>query len=110
MSVQPSKLISECPMCKSSYEEKEVRLVQEQGTSRLFHCTCRSCGHAMLAVVLEASGMVSSVGVMTDLQAMDAFRFQDAKPITVDECVRAYQALEVRSFAFCQEILRRSVA
>lgn len=59
----------------------------------------------MLAVVLEASGVVSSVGVVTDLEAADAQRFHDAAPITVDECLHFHVQLEDESRELCKVLL-----
>ena len=81
-------------MCQVSYVETAIKLVGERGGSKLFHCRCEACGHAMLAVILESSGWVSSVGMVTDLQAQDAQRFQDSLAISTDECVRFHLALE----------------
>jgi hypothetical protein len=64
----------------------------------------------MLAVVLEASGVVSSVGVVTDLEAVDAKRFYDAAPITVDECLRFHLQLEEESRALCHALFNPSKA
>lgn len=105
MNVHPSKLLAQCPMCQAFYDQNEIRLVGEETGSRLFHCTCKSCGHAMLAVILETSGMVSSIGVVTDLEAGDAVRFRGAPAVSVDECVRIHRLLEEQSFAFCQQML-----
>ena len=62
------KLLAHCPLCQAAYPTSEVKLLGEKGTTRLFHCTCSSCGHAVLAVVLESAGSVSSVGLVTDLE------------------------------------------
>jgi hypothetical protein len=60
----------------------------------------------MLAVVLETGGWVSSIGVMTDLEAKDALRFQTAKAISADECVQIHESLERQSRDFCQLLLK----
>ena len=110
MSIQPSRLIANCPLCQTSYQDGAIRLVGEKGSHRMFHCSCAFCGHAILAVVLESSGWVSSIGVMTDLLAKDAVRLQESEPITSDECVILYQAFELKSHDFCQELLRQPSA
>lgn len=110
MSIQPSRILTQCPLCQSAYEEAGIRLVGEQGATRLFHCSCQTCGRAMLAVVLEASGVVSSVGVVTDLEAADAKRFHDAPAISVDECLRFHVQLEEESSALCRALLNPSQA
>lgn len=103
-----SHLMAQCPLCHTSYPASEVRLVGEKGTTRLFHCTCTSCGHAMLAIILEAQGSVSSLGLMTDLEAKDALRFQDSSPISADDCIAAHRLLEEQSGGFCEAILGRT--
>lgn len=60
----------------------------------------------MMAVILESGGWVSSVGLMTDLEAPDAVRLQSAGLITVDECVRLHKEVEERSRELCQELMR----
>ena len=109
MNVHPSRLIAQCPMCQASYDDTAIKLVGERGTSKLFHCCCGACGHAMLAVILESSGWVSSVGVVTDLQAQDAQRLQDAAAISADECVRLHLALEQNSGELYQQLAGRLV-
>ncbi|MEK7116481.1 MAG: hypothetical protein AAB879_03740 [Patescibacteria group bacterium] len=99
------KVLAHCPLCQAAYPSSDVRLLGEKGTLRLFHCTCNSCGHAVLAVVLETSGSVSSVGLVTDLEVSDAFHFQNAKPVTSDECITFHQLLELDSAGFCRRLL-----
>lgn len=92
-----SKLLAHCPLCQVMYDQREIRLLSEKGSTRLFHCTCRGCGHALLAFILEQHGSVSSVGLVTDLEADDASRFHDRPAITADECLEAHKQLNEHS-------------
>ncbi len=105
MSIQPSRILTQCPLCQAHYGEEQIRLVGEQGTTRLFHCRCEACGRSMLAVILEASWFVSSVGVVTDLEAQDALRFQSAAALSSEECIQFHQVLEGQSKVLCQALL-----
>lgn len=96
-----SKLLAHCPLCQVQYHEQEVHLLGERGTTRLFHCTCHGCGHAMLAMILETQGSISSVGLVTDLEVQDALRFRDRTALTSDECLLAHRTLEDSSRDFC---------
>jgi hypothetical protein len=58
----------------------------------------------MIAVILEASGFVSSVGVVTDLEVEDAVRFRDAQPIQMDECIRFSEQIQRQSKDLCQAL------
>jgi hypothetical protein len=99
-----SKLLAHCPLCQAAYADAEVRLLGEKGSTRLFHCTCHACGHAMLAVILEQQGSVSSVGLVTDLEVQDAMRFREMLPISPDDCVLAHRVVEEESKGFCEAL------
>ena len=101
MSSQSSALLTQCPICQSGYQPGEIRLLGERGPTRLFHCSCRQCGNAVMAIVLENSGWVSSVGVVTDLEAQDALRFQGVPVISSDECIHFHRFLEAESRDLC---------
>ena len=101
MSAQTSPLLTQCPVCQSAYQEGEIRLLSERGPTRLFHCSCQQCGNAVMAIVLENSGWVSSVGVVTDLMAQDALRFQGKPVISPDECIYFHRFLEAESRDLC---------
>ena len=104
-SAHSSKLLAQCPLCQTVYEESEVRLLGERGSTRLFHCSCHACGHAMLAMILEAHGSVSSVGLMTDLEVQDALRFQSLESLSADDCIAAHRILEAESRQLCTLIM-----
>jgi hypothetical protein len=58
----------------------------------------------MIAVILEASGFVSSVGVVTDLEVEDAVRFRDAEPLQMDECIRFSEQIQRQSRQLCRAL------
>lgn len=101
----PQKIMAHCPLCQRAYADDSVRLVGERGPARLFHCTCSGCGHAVLAVVIEAAGGISSVGLVTDLEVQDAVRFANLPPVSTDECISAHKALEEGSRQLCGRLL-----
>lgn len=105
---QSSKLISNCPLCHAEYKNEHIQLVGQHGTSRLFHCTCNDCGNAMLAIILESNGGISSVGLMTDLEAQDAIRMQNADPVSADDCIQVHQLLKKDSKQFVETIQKKA--
>ena len=91
------KILAHCPLCQTAYEDRAIRLLGAQGASRMFHLTCASCRHAVLAVILENQHGISSVGLVTDMEAQDALRMHDVAPITANDCVAAHEVLESKS-------------
>lgn len=99
-------LLTQCPLCQAAYDEKHVRLVGERGSTRLFHCSCQTCGHAMLALILETQGAMSTVGLVTDLEVQDALRFCDKQPLSSDECLAVHSFLQDHSQDFCTWLMQ----
>ncbi len=58
----------------------------------------------MLALILETQGVVSSVGLVTDLEVGDVLRFRDREPITADECIAVHRMVEEESKDFCKAL------
>ena len=104
MSLEPSRILTQCPACHATYGQGTICILGEEGMTRLVHCTCAECGRAMMAVILEASGFVSSVGVVTDLEAEDAVRFRDVAPLQIDECIRFAEQIRSQSRKLCQAL------
>ena len=108
MSQQPSpKLLTHCPLCDAAYADASIRPLGESGTMRLFHLTCPSCAHAVLAVILEHPSGISSIGLVTDLEAQDALRFRDAAPISSEDCMIVHDVLNGRSRELCQTLIAK---
>ncbi|MEN9558332.1 MAG: hypothetical protein RL141_701 [Candidatus Parcubacteria bacterium] len=82
----------------------------DQGKPRLFHLTCKQCRHALLAAISESPHGVSSVGLVTDMEAQDAVRIHPTTPISADDVVRAHQDLERESALICQAWLAQSAS
>jgi hypothetical protein len=104
MAPSDPKLLSHCPLCQATYHDRSIRLLGEQGTTRLFHLTCDTCNHSVLAVILESQSGVSSIGLVTDLEAREAVAFRDAPVVSADDCVKAHVFLEERSREFCRAL------
>lgn len=105
------QLLAHCPLCQAAYDDASVCLLGEsaptlavRAKSRMFHLTCKKCAHAVLAVILESAQGISSIGLVTDLEAQDAARVHEAAPLSADDVVRAHQALQTHSREFLQAL------
>ena len=75
---------------------------------KLFHCTCDSCGTAVIAVAIEISGSMNSVGLVTDLGASETLKFRHAPAVTSEECIATHRTMELESPAFCAKLLDKN--
>lgn len=88
------KLISYCPLCESSYNPREARVLGEKDDSHLLHIQCGNCSNAIIALVLISSVGVSSVGLVTDLAFDEVNRYKEAAAVSTDDVIEAHHLLK----------------
>ncbi|MDO8463384.1 MAG: hypothetical protein Q7S96_03900 [bacterium] len=88
------RLISYCPVCDTSYNPMEARVVDERDDKHLMHIRCKKCAHSILALVLTTGMGVSSMGLLTDLTFDDVVKFRNAEPVTLDDVIAFHHLLE----------------
>ncbi len=88
------KLISYCPLCESSYNPQQTRVLGEKDDSHLLHIQCGNCSNAIIALVLISSVGVSSVGLVTDLAYDEVDRFKECQAVSTDDVIEVHHALQ----------------
>lgn len=91
------KMVHVCPMCRASFQPLEARVLGQDGETSLVHIHCRSCAHAVIALVITSAQGVSSVGVVTDTDANDVVRLSRAR-VNSDDVLAAHTWLSSGGF------------
>lgn len=99
------QLISYCPLCESSYNPQQARVLGETDESHLLHIECGKCANAIIALVLISAVGVSSVGLLTDLCYDEVHRFKTFAPITTDNVIDIHEALSDESTFFAALVM-----
>lgn len=94
------KLMKLCPMCKNEYTPEALEVVQERTGTHLVHLTCMHCKNAMLALIVVSKLGMSSVGMITDLNALDAIRLYHTGAISEDQLLNFHDYLQTHSDQF----------
>jgi len=87
------KLLKDCPVCETTFQTTDIRIVDTYDNVHLLHLTCSSCSHALLSLFAISQAGMSSVGMATDLSALDAERVLDTEPIHEDEMLSFHALL-----------------
>jgi hypothetical protein len=95
-----------CPLCQHEYGREAVRILAVESDNQLVHITCSQCRTAMLAIVMVSAVGLSSVGMITDLNAHDAEQAQQRTAFHSDE-VLDFQELMESPQAFERLLLMR---
>lgn len=88
------RIISYCPVCDTSYNPMEARVIDERDDTHLMHIRCKKCAHSILALVHVSGTGVSSMGLLTDLTFDDVLKFRTAERITTDDVIEFHRHLE----------------
>lgn len=86
--------MKQCPLCGLDYTENSFSLIDQEEESKLIHLACPHCSQSVLAFVVLSRLGLSSIGILTDLTAEDAIRFQTREPISENEILSFHNLLE----------------
>lgn len=92
-------LITHCPVCNLRYDPLEVKVLQEGERAHLVYIKCRHCQTAVLALIIANTLGISSIGLVTDLDADDVLKFKSAKTISCDDVIEVHQFLKSKEKA-----------
>lgn len=80
------KFISPCPICKAQLNTESIAVLRNEGQTSLLHLDCDSCESSLIITLIKTNtGIVTNVGILTDLKKSDFNRFNDLPAITMDE-------------------------
>ncbi len=65
------KLVSRCPLCQTEHNPLETAVLDETEGAHLLFIRCQSCGSGVVAALTPGSYGLTSVGVVTDLNAFE---------------------------------------
>ena len=92
------KIINRCPICSENYNPEAAKIFAKNETASMVHITCQNCQSYFMAMVVMFGQGLSSVGMVTDLNFTDAERLHKFSPITVDEMIEGYKAINATIF------------
>ena len=89
------KFMGPCPICNSRFNEADIETVSQAGNVSLFHADCVSCKSSVFMTLVKGeAGMVTNVGILTDLTKKDFRDFNNSKVITVEDVLELHEALK----------------
>lgn len=87
------KSLTKCPLCKAKYNHSQTVVLEESNNRTVFHLTCGKCESAVLAFITEGKQGVVSLGLATDLSALEAQAILKKSPIDKEEVLEVYKYL-----------------
>jgi len=91
-----AQFLGSCPYCSVELRQEKAMVVKKDAEAITFHVDCVSCKSSLLLSVQSGvPGLVTTVGVPTDLEKRDITRFKkDMRAITTDDVLDLHAYLE----------------
>lgn len=98
------KFIGPCPVCKSVFDPQNIKALKSRGATLLLHADCINCESSLLITLIKSNaGVITNVGVLTDLCKDDFLRFKDMPTITIDDVLYFYSNNDNKNDSFRTE-------
>ncbi|MDO8558408.1 MAG: hypothetical protein Q7S09_04465 [bacterium] len=86
-----------CPMCGLGYDSGCIEMLRKGERFTVVHAECSRCrSSAILTILSGMLGMVTTMGMLSDLARADIERFWNASEITSDDVLNVHVFLEKR--------------
>jgi len=93
-SEEGKQLISNCPICKSTYKKVDINTLDQNDEAELFHAKCNNCKDKLMAMITLTSLGMSVIGIMTDLTLEDTKRLIGSDPVSEDHLLNFHSFLK----------------
>jgi hypothetical protein len=92
------KFLGNCPICNKRFTKANAVSLSEQGGMQTFYVECATCASSVvLGVAKNIPGVVTTVGMLTDMKYSDINRMEDARPLTWDDVLEMHMFLEQKT-------------
>lgn len=89
------KFLGNCPVCSKKFDGKDVTPIEEEGSIDTLYVECGKCSSSVvLGIMKNVPGLVTTVGMLTDMKLKDIERMADSRPITSDDVLEVHKYLE----------------
>ena len=92
------KIAAYCPFCEADLNPVKAKIVDNSADMNLIHIQCNKCFGYIIALVLKTEQGLSSIGLITDLNYTDVYRFIDKPAISADEVINIHQNFNQKNF------------
>ncbi len=91
LNAQAFKNISQCPLCRRRYNPLKASILEESEDAYLVHIHCPNCQSSLLVLILHQGPVISSMGLVTDLNQDDLRQLKDSRSLVEDDVLAVHQ-------------------
>jgi hypothetical protein len=89
------KFFGNCPICRQKFKASNTHIIRQKEISKTVYAECGKCASSvLLGIVKNMPGIVTTVGMLTDMKEGDISRFARLAPLTYDDVLEMHICLE----------------
>ncbi|MFH0819173.1 MAG: hypothetical protein V1898_04225 [Patescibacteria group bacterium] len=92
------KLIGKCPLCGFQYKTIRAKVIEENEDAQLIYIKCQKCNGSIIIFVVSSGPLISSVGLITDLNEFDIVSFKNKRVLKEEDILKLHQNLQTGEF------------
>jgi hypothetical protein len=92
------KLMGKCPLCNFEYKTVSAKIIQENEEAQLIYIKCPHCSGSLIVVILSSGPLISSIGLVTDLNEEDLSKIKKNKTIFEEDILNLHQIIKEKNF------------
>lgn len=100
------RLNGRCPVCSSSYNFQNVKVLGERDQQILTFIQCSQCGSGVVSILTMNPFGLKASGIITDLSADEVVELEDSETITDEDVLSIHELIESDDAA--THLLRRN--
>jgi len=87
--------LGNCPICNTKFKAQEASIIEEVDSMQVVYAECSKCrSSVVLGISKNAPGLVTTVGMLTDMNREDIDKIRDLPPLTSDDVLEMHKYLE----------------
>ncbi len=95
-------------MCGRGYAPGSIEMLRKSERFTVVHAECPACrSSAILTILSGMLGVVTTMGMLSDMTRVDIERFWDAEEITADDVLAVHMFLEKHATSSAQDAVLR---
>jgi len=84
-----------CPICRKKLKISNSNIVDRDNNANLYYVECKNCDSSvMLAVFPMKDGIVTTMGILTDISHEDLNLIKNSEPVTTDNVLALYDYIK----------------
>ena len=91
-SVPDYKFLGNCPICNKKFSASRASEIDKIDAVYTLYVECQKCGSSVvLGVMKDMPGVVTTIGMLTDMKREDVDRIGSLPPITHDDVLKIHK-------------------